>query len=270
MNEIRSILLHLDASQRTAARVGLAVALAESHDATVNATFAVTPSVIELAIASAEGSSLFFDSGRLLDEQRRRQARERFDACRAGPRVTYGELEVAAVVPAFVRRAFAADLLVLGQYDREAPGRPGTPATFVESVVIDSGRPAIVVPYAGTFPDVGSNVLVTWKPTRESARALAAALPLLRLARHVHVASWGDDPHEIEPLLLRHGVQAQYHREGEVPGALGEIVLSRAADHGADLLVMGCYGHGRARELVLGGVSRTVLDSMTLPVLLAH
>lgn len=270
MNAIRSILLHLDASERVAARVGLAATLAERLDATVNAIYAVTPSAVELAFASIEGGALFFDSAREFDQQRQHQARRRFDACRPGPRLSYGELDEAAVIPAFVRRAFAADLLVLGQHDPHAPSSPGTPADFTEAVIIDSGRPAIVVPYVGRFADVGGTVLVAWKPTRESARALSAALPLLRLARQVHVAGWGDDPRAVEPLLLRHGVQAQYHREGAAPRELGEILLSRAADHGADLLVMGCYGHGRARELVLGGVSRTVLDSMTLPVLLAH
>lgn len=250
MTAIKSILLHLDASERTAARVAVAAALAERHDAAVQAAYAVTPSIIQAAS--------------------RRQARERFEACGVGSRFAYCELDEAAAVPAFVRLAFAADLLVLGQYDRALPGSQGTPADFVESVVVDSGRPAIVVPAAGSFADVGGTVFVAWKPTREAARALSAALPLLRLARQVHVMSWGDDPREVEPLLLRHGVQARYHAEADVPRRLGEVVLARAADCGADLLVMGCYGHARARELVLGGVSRSVFDAATLPVLMAH
>ncbi|UUX95034.1 universal stress protein [Aquabacterium sp. J223] len=270
MDAIRSILLHLDDSDRTAARVAIAAALAEHHDATVSATYAVVSSLLRMAAAGSEGTSLFADTWRQLDDQRRGEARERFDACNAGPRLVYRELDEAAIVPAIVRGAFTADLLVLGQHDKAARGPQGTPANFVESVVIDIGRPAIVVPYAGSFRDVGGQVLVAWKPTRESARAVTAALPLLKRARAVHVASWGDDPREVEPLLLAHGVQARYHAEGEPPRHLAEAVLSRAADFDADLIVMGCYGHGRAREWVLGGVSRGVLDAMTVPALLAH
>ena len=77
-------------------------------------------------------------------------------------------------------------------------------------------------------------------------------------------------PLNLDGYLRLHGVAAQWHHRGEEPAELGELLLSQAFDLGADLLVMGCYGHGRAREWMLGGVSRTVLRSMTLPVLMAH
>jgi nucleotide-binding universal stress UspA family protein len=144
------------------------------------------------------------------------------------------------------------------------------PADFVEAVVIDSGRPAIVVPYAGTFGAIGETVLIAWKPTRESARAVSAALPLLQRAKQVHVAGWDSEPRDLEHFFYHHGIDAVFHREGQAPAHVGEYMLSRAAELGADLLVMGCYGHSRARELVLGGASRTVLESMTLPVLMVH
>jgi nucleotide-binding universal stress UspA family protein len=122
----------------------------------------------------------------------------------------------------------------------------------------------------GEFETLGRDVLVAWKPTPEAARAVQAALPLLHAARQVHVAAWGDDPREIERLLLLHGIDARYHREPAADAHVGELLLSRAADLSADLLVMGCYGHSRTRELVLGGASRRVLQSMTLPVLMCH
>lgn len=270
MSFIKSILLHIDASERTAERVAVAAALAERHGATVNATYAVTSTTKVPAVASLEMGGPLHDDWRDFDELRWLQARERFIACNVGPRFAFHRLDEAAPLSAFVRRAFTADLLVLGQNDRSARDSQGTPADFVESVVMDSGRPAIVVPCAGPFTDVGKAILVAWKSSRESARALTAALPFLRLAREVHVASWGGEPREVEPLLLCHGVKARYHREGDAPRALGESVLSRAADYGADLLVMGCYSRGRTTEWVLGGVSRTLLASMTVPVLLAH
>jgi nucleotide-binding universal stress UspA family protein len=120
-------------------------------------------------------------------------------------------------------------------------------------------------------------VLIAWKPTRECARAVACAIPLLRQAKKVKVLSWSDAgpaPAEltygIRRYLSWHGIDAEVRRYAEVPDDLGELLVSRVADEGADLLVMGCYGHSRLRQAVLGSVTRVVLESMTCPVLMAH
>lgn len=106
---------------------------------------------------------------------------------------------------------------------------------------------------------------------------MTAALPILGRARSVHVATWDESDAPSASVadgalefLRRHGVQATGHRHLPAAGELGEVLLSQAADLQADLLVMGCYGHGRAREWAMGGVTRTVLESMTLPVLMMH
>jgi nucleotide-binding universal stress UspA family protein len=116
--------------------------------------------------------------------------------------------------------------------------------------------------------------MVAWKATRESARALGAAIPLLRGASSVSIAIDENTPRAEQDLLQaylhRHGVQAASHLLPGTHSTAGEAILSLAADVGAELVVMGCYGHSRAREFVLGGASRTVLDSMTVPVLMAH
>ncbi|MGN5480870.1 universal stress protein [Cupriavidus basilensis] len=131
------------------------------------------------------------------------------------------------------------------------------------------------------FPHPGKNVLVAWNGSREAARAIHDALPFLRRARTVDVVSWSQPDaspsqwlspprHAIE-WLARHQVPARLHdckaAGGDDPG---QMLLSFAADQGSDLIVMGAYGHGRMRELVLGGVTRTLLESMTVPVLLSH
>ena len=152
------------------------------------------------------------------------------------------------------------------------------PPDFVASVLSASGRPAIVVPFVGWTGPVGDTIAIAWKETPEAARAVHAALPLLRRAAKVHVLSWGDEGGatigghalDLDGYLQLHGVVATWHRGGPEPGNIADLLLSRVSDLGADLLVMGCYGHGRAREWVLGGASRTVLQSMTLPVLMAH
>ncbi|RZJ07052.1 MAG: universal stress protein, partial [Haliea sp.] len=124
----------------------------------------------------------------------------------------------------------------------------------------------------------GQTAVIAWKETPQAARAVAAAMPLLQRARRVHVLHWVQEPEpgvtgqrlDLKGYLHLHGIDAVWHEGGQEPHAVGELVLSRAFDLDADLLVMGCYGHSRAREFVLGGTSRTVFESMTLPVLMAH
>jgi nucleotide-binding universal stress UspA family protein len=123
-----------------------------------------------------------------------------------------------------------------------------------------------------------SQVLVAWKPSAQAARAVAAAVPLLRSAREVHLVSWGADDApacqgealDIDGYLRRQGVSATSHRESAAGDDIGELMLSKAADVGADLLVMGCYAHSRVREVVMGGATRVVLQSMTVPVFASH
>jgi len=172
-----------------------------------------------------------------------------------------------------------ADLAIFGQLD---PERAETEPTRQrpEHVAIASGRPVLIVPYAGRFDNVGRRVLIAWSATREAARAVADAMPLLVSAELVTVLTV--DPREgvgghgelpgadIALHLARHGVKAQIERTVSAGLPVGEVLLSRLADLGADLLVMGAYGHSRAREVLFGGATRSVLRSMTVPVLMSH
>jgi nucleotide-binding universal stress UspA family protein len=147
---------------------------------------------------------------------------------------------------------------------------------LADDVVLAAGAPVVCVPAAGSFETVGGKVLVAWNGSRESARALHDALPILRHARHVIVASVNDVPEgragleEACALLAAHGITAETRRipAGEVD--VGDALLDAAADFGVDLLVMGCYGHSRAREFVWGGATRSLLRHMTVPVLFSH
>ena len=172
-----------------------------------------------------------------------------------------------------------ADLTILGQIDPDneeiAMIRPRP-----ERVALASGRPILVVPYAGNFTALAKCVLVAWNESREAARAVADAMPLLAAADAVTVLAidpqpgWdgeGDLPVvDLAVHLARHQVNAHIERTPSAGVPVGEVLLSRAADLGADLLVMGAYGRSRARELLLGGATRTILASMTIPVLMSH
>ena len=171
------------------------------------------------------------------------------------------------------------DLTILGQLDPDS-GDANVIRPRPEHVTLASGRPVLVVPYAGHFETIGRRVLIGWNASREATRAVNDAMPLLTAAEVVTVltidAREGPDAHgelpgaDISLHLARHGVKTTIERTVSAGIAAGEVLLSRAADLGADLLVIGAYGHSRVRELLLGGVTRSILQSMTLPVLMSH
>ena len=272
MNETHSLLVHLDAGPHGTSRLRAARALGNLLDAKVTALYAVVPAYVEMSLLFTAGvaNQALLD----LEESRLAKARQLVKSQSTEPGVPI-EWRQAQEAPehAVARQALYADLLVLGQHDAGAPDS-GVSSHFVQSVLIASGKPAVVVPHIGVHTASFGSVFVTWKESRESARALAAALPILRQAHTVHVAldkAEGTCTDLLPQYLQRHGVKAQYHTMAADAGAqVGELMLSMAADFGADLMVMGCDGHSRGREMLLGGASRTVLQSMTLPVLMSH
>ena len=169
-----------------------------------------------------------------------------------------------------------ADLVVLGQVE---PEPTVTPSDLPETVALATGRPALVVPHIGAKPP-GKVILLCWNASREAARAASDALPFLTAADQVIILvvnpKASAEGHGAEPgadaaaWLARHGVKVTVQRDVAPDADVGGVILSRAADHGADLIVMGIYGHSRLRELVLGGASRTLLGSMTVPVFMSH
>jgi nucleotide-binding universal stress UspA family protein len=177
-----------------------------------------------------------------------------------------------------IQLAKTADLTLLGQN----PGEGSDGATWLrpDDLLTDSGRPVLVVPHAGAFAHVGRRVLVAWDGTREANRALHDALPLLAGAEAVtvmHVGAHQADLDRARPWLERivrhlgrHGVKAQPETSPAGDIAVSDVLLSRAADLGADMIVAGAYHHSHLRERLLGGVSRDLLDHMTVPVLMAH
>jgi nucleotide-binding universal stress UspA family protein len=172
-----------------------------------------------------------------------------------------------------------ADLVLVSQHDRE--GVPtGIPADLPETVAMSTGRPVLVVPYIGVSQSPGRDILLCWNASREAARAATDAMPLLAAAAKVTVlvidgkesaTGHGQEPGaDVATWLARHGVRVTVQRDTAAESDVGSVILSRAADLAADLVVMGIYGHSRLREMVLGGASRTLLASMTVPVLIAH
>lgn len=278
-HSIRQVLVHLDATQGAPARLQAGRTLAQDFGASLTALYAASPSFVELPYTPDIGPS-FAAKLMEIDNERRDRALAALERCNAQPGAVAAWAETAEVpiIGAFMQQALYADMLVLGQRDANDPLAAALPVDFNQAVIMGSGKPALVVPYTGWADPIGRTVVLAWKQTRESARAVTAALPLLQRAGQVHVLAWAEegepvvqgDRLDLDGYLRLHGVEAKWHHGGAEPAQLGELLLSRAFDMQADLLVMGCYGHSRAREWVMGGVTRTILASLTLPVLMAH
>ena len=164
------------------------------------------------------------------------------------------------------------DLVVVSRPLREAEVAT---STVFEAALFDSGQPLLVAPpeAVGGF---GQSIMVAWNGSPEAARAVTAALPFLHRAERVKiltVQNWSEGPGNIGGVATRlawHGIAADVETVTEHPGTIGETVLTRAAAFGADMIVMGAYTQSRLRQMILGGVTRHVLSSATIPLVMAH
>ena len=273
----KTILVHLDHKPRSAERLGLACSLAGELDAHVVGLFA--PGAPNLpSYALAEGGPLLRDLLEKRNAEIGAEAEKRFRevARRNGDRAEWRSSRADAA-SAMRLSARYADLVVAGQPEADDEGEL---RGLADELVFSAGRPVLFVPYAGRFPALGKRVLVAWDAGREAARAVTDALPLLRRAEAVEVCAFdpeksarkhGEQPGADAGLYLaRHGVKVTVARQSGAGYDVGAQILSRAADIGADLIVMGAYGHARVREMVLGGATRSLLEAMTVPVLMSH
>lgn len=279
----RDILVFLDESTPSAQRLDLAIELAQRTDA----------HLIGLAVTSAvllpEFSPDFFPQdliGRQWQAARERGERLRkgFEERAALDGVSNEWRAVEPLTPAAVAEAVAlharyADIAVIGQTDPDN-SEMGLASDFPGVLALMSGRPVLAVPYAWRSHPIGKRVLVAWNASREATRAVHDAMPLLSSAQEVRVLALtgkggvqgvDDLPDaDIVAHLRRHGVSAHPAQGVLENRRVGDAILSSAADFGADLLVMGAYGRPRMREIILGGASRSILQGMSLPVLIAH
>ena len=167
------------------------------------------------------------------------------------------------------RRGRLADLVIV-----RGPLAEGGFSQAVETAMFATGRPLLMVPE--TLPErLGMSLAIAWDGTLGAARAAGAALPLLSRAETVTIVTAdmekaGTKPSELADYLAEHGISARTWAFLPDEGALGERLLGEAEAAGADMLVMGAYGHSRLRELVLGGVTRSVTAKSKIPVFMAH
>lgn len=267
----KTLLVHLDDSARCEVRLALALDLAGRFEAHLIGLYLPMP----LSRMPATG-------GAPVAEQRREVAQAQFlDAgARAGCMVEWRAPQPGDTATATLH-ARHADLLVLGQHERG--DRAVEPySDFVTDLQMTAARPAIVVPHSGAFPTIAQNIVIAWDGSREAARAASDALPLLRRADCVSIEvvtprrgskrmRTEEEAADAAAWLELHDVSASFHESARDPGVkTGTALLSRASDRHADLIVAGAYAHSRILERVLGGVTRNLLEAMTVPILMSH
>ena len=175
----------------------------------------------------------------------------------------------------FGRLARRFDLAIVGQGDPEAGA---VETVIVETTLFESGRPLIIVPYIQKAPLKLDRVMVCWDGSRAAARAIADAMPLFERAGNIEVVTVTNERGKRDSVegadmgqhLARHGLKVEVTRIAPGDVDVIDALLSHAADSGADFMVMGGYGHSRLREFVLGGVTRSMLRTMTVPTLMSH
>ena len=277
----KTILLSLNDTERADALMRLASKLAQRFDAHVKGVY-IIPAIEIYPAGGMELSAQVYEGHRKFYQDNADSMRTRFEQAMKRDGVLFEwrkeEGTSSRIADSFITHALEADLVMISQMHSEDTS--GLEPGFAEQVIMESGRPVLVVPAFGEFTDTGTRVLAAWNGTREAARAIFDSLAVIDKAGEVQLV-WvnpQDDLPEDQDLpgtemavaLARHGLEATAMA---IPGknvSTGDALLSHAADTGADLLVMGAYGHSRMREFVFGGATRTMLESMTLPVLMAH
>ena len=256
-----------------------AVELSERYLAHLTALSVVPPIAI---FTSANGSVMTVDAHCQLYREENPAMREAFEASVRGRGFTAewrdDDARALPVIECVLPYARTADLIVASQTDPMWLG--SGQLDIADQLVLESGRPVLIIPNSEPRGSVGERVLVAWNGRREAARAAFDALPILQRAKAVKVvwvnpqsedAAPGDIPTaDICSALARHGVRCEGIDQIKPHVNVGETLLACARDIAADLLVMGCYGHARLREFVFGGASRHVLQHMSIPIVMSH
>ena len=278
----KDILIYLDDSAACEKRVAAAIALARSHGAHL------TGLVLDAGVSMATYMEVHVPDEILVTMRKRERDKAEQTASvfratveRAGLNsdchvVSTTDVDAARTVAEMARYS---DLVVLGQVD-ERESEPLGGERLPQDVMLTAGRPVLMVPYIGAGESFGKRILLAWNPGRESARAVADALPILQRADSVTVLSvnpvvgrgaHGERPGaDIGRHLARHDVKVVVDRVMTDQVSVADAILAYVADNGIDMIVMGAYGRSRLREIVLGGVTHDLLQHMPVPLLMSH
>lgn len=277
----KNLLVHVDEQPPSRKRLDAALALATAYDAHLAALLLLPEPQLPPALGIHVPPELL--------QRQRQETQERAEATLAAAREQADKAGIAIELrqewatldefgPTFARQARHSDLAIVGQADPEAGDVDAE--LIAEAAFMQSGRPTLLIPYIGARALPPSRVLVAWNGSREATRAVNDAMPFLTRASRVIVlvvdpgslkGRIGAQPGaDLATHLARHGVKAEVSTAASGGLGVGDVIIGQATDAGADLVVMGAYGHSRLRELILGGATQSLLDHMPIPVLLSH
>ncbi|MCW8906999.1 MAG: universal stress protein [Sedimenticola sp.] len=275
---LKDILVHIDDTTHCEKRVRVAIAIAKQNGAGLTALFC-------RADPDLKGFEPHMDKRHQAHQALAEERREQYQALAADEGISMEW--ITAKLPStpdkvtnwLIEQTQQVDMVIVGQHD-ESQADGSVPEDMPEHLVLETGRPVLIVPYAGEFTSLGDKVVVAWTPGRESVRALNDAIPLMQNASRVKVVAInpkkrdrkqpGVSAEQIAAHLGRHGIKAQGDQFSTQGVDEGDLILNALSDERADLLVMGAYGHHRFRELILGGVTQKIFERMTTPVLMSH
>jgi nucleotide-binding universal stress UspA family protein len=267
---LKDLMVHLDESERTSARLALATTLAQRHKARLTGVFGQRAEALQVGVVASWPPEEYTRAAAVVRARFEQSAgsverHEWHDVNRGGD---------AELLRHIVDCARYADLMILGQHDES--GHAFVPPELPEAVVTGSGRPALIVPYSGTFADVGHRPLIAWNGSPEAARALNGAIPLIAGCKEAIVLSSSSSYEEakaasvrVEQHLACHGVAARSSFLVVDEVGVMDSLLNQVTDEGADLLVMGAHGPPGLPSLGRGAGTRHILRHMTVPVLMA-
>ena len=275
---LKDILVHVDRTPHCEKRVKIALEIASRQGNELTCLFAQANAFLE-----SRTSGLEKRRKQHADTSERLRMQFQPLAEKAGVRLHWEtapfDRSEETILDQIVFNSQHADLVIVGQHDEEKYDG-SIPRDLAERLVLETGRPILIIPYAGTFDTLGKRVLIAWNTARESVRALNDAIPLIRDAEKVKVIAinpqekgkrHGEVPStDIVRHLKRHGIEAQADHFSTEGVDEGNLLLNCVSDERSDLLVMGAYGHYRFRELILGDATKEILEHMTTPVLMSH
>jgi nucleotide-binding universal stress UspA family protein len=271
---LKNILVHVTDTAQSKLRLEMAVALCEAHDAHLTGlgvravpmlppySMAAVPDIVRGPFEAQQSAAVI-------------EARKNFDTMvsRAGWTGRSSWLEREGHVTAIVgQHARYVDLTVTGQ---DSPEREPFEISTID-LVLRSGRPVLVTPYGTAYAPIGKRITVAWNGSREAARAVSDAMPLLTRAEAVEVVTIAaDSPSDVPGAdiaahLAQHGVTVELKLLGDTADDSGAALLNYVGESGADMVVMGAYGRSRFSEWIFGGVTRHILQEMKVPVLMSH
>ena len=276
----KTILTYLSSAERAGALIDVSLAIARRQEAHLIGLHVVPQVPVYGAVAAQIPQEVIDRQRDVMREDAEVMQKVFEDAVKGSGVQTEWRCEEAQygdLAQDIIDQALCVDLVVASQETTDwFEGRGELPAR----IVMGSGRPVLLLPNAGKFNGIGERVVVAWNQSRESARAAFDAMPLMKDAKSVRVLavnpSNGQGHNAFSPsedlalCLSRHGIQTEAASTVTSELSVGDELLSRLADYGSDLLVMGCYGHSRLRETIFGGATRHILKHMTVPVLMSH